>query len=219
MLVKIPQVLNPDQLQDLSSTLETAEFVDGKVTAGWHAKTVKQNEQLTASAAKDIREIIQTALRKNALFQVVARPRVIHTLLFSRYTVGMSYGRHVDNALMGKHQYRSDLSFTVFLNSPDQYQGGELVVETVDDEQAYKLEAGSALVYPSSSLHRVDPVTEGIRLVAVGWVQSIVRDPHEREILFELDTARRSLFAKHGKTDEFDILSKTLSNLLRKWSE
>ena len=219
MLVKIPQVLNPDQLQMLASTLETAEFVDGKTTAGWHAKTVKQNEQLTASAAKDLREVIKTALQKNALFQAVARPRLIHTLLFSRYTAGMSYGRHVDNALMGQHKYRSDLSFTVFLNSPDQYQGGELVIETVDDEQAYKLEAGSALVYPSSSLHRVDPVTEGIRLVAVGWVQSIVRDPHEREILFELDTARRSLFTKHGKTDEFDILSKTLSNLLRKWSE
>lgn len=129
----------------------------------------------------------------------------------------MDYGRHTDNALMG--QYRSDVSFTVFLSNPDEYDGGELIIESADDERAYKLAGGCTLVYPSSTLHRVEPVKRGTRLVVVGWVQSWVRDPAKRELLFDLDTVRRSLYAQSGKTNEFDLLCKSLANLTRQWCE
>jgi PKHD-type hydroxylase len=137
--------------------------------------------------------------------------------MISRYAQGASYGSHTDDALMGG--LRSDVSFTVFLNAPADYEGGELVLERPDGEQSFKLESGDAVVYPSTSLHRVNPVERGTRLVAVGWVQSLVRRADQRELLFDLDTARRSLFAREGKNAEFDLLSKCLSNLLRDWAE
>lgn len=217
MLFRIPDVLSAEQQTEILTQLKTATFVDGKTTAGWYAKQVKHNQQLTSDDAKAPREQIIATLNGNPLFQTAVRPKRIHTLLLSRYEAGMAYGTHADNALMG--QWRSDVSFTVFLNNPQDYEGGELVIEGADDEQAYKLPAGSALVYPSSALHRVNAVTQGVRLVAVGWAQSWVRDPARRELLFDLDTARRSLFTKHGKTDEFDLLSKSVANLLRQWAE
>ena len=116
-------------------------------------------------------------------------------------------------------QYRSDVSFTVFLSDPSTYDGGELVSEGADRECSYKLSAGTAMIYPSSTLHRVNPIQRGTRLAAVGWVQSWVRDPARRELLFDLDTVRRSLYAQSGKTNEFDLLSKSLANLTRQWSE
>lgn len=222
MIFAIPDILTPDELKPVRSHLDRAQFIDGKLTAGWHAKTVKDNQQVKAGTAEsqELRNIILQALDRNPLFQTAIRPRNVHSLLFSRYDVGMSYGRHTDNALMGKPpQWRSDVSFTVFLNSPSEYEGGELIVEGADDEKAYRLEAGWAIVYPSSTLHRVDPVTKGSRLVAVGWVESWVRDPGKREILFDLETARRAMFSKSGKTPEFDLISKSIANLLRRWAE
>ncbi|MEO1591375.1 MAG: Fe2+-dependent dioxygenase [Cyanobacteria bacterium J06632_22] len=217
MQFKIPDLLLADERQQILSTLQAAEFIDGKLTAGWYAKQVKHNQQVKTADGKALKEQIKSALQKHPLFQAAVRPRHIHTLLLSRYEPGMSYGTHADNALMG--QYRSDVSFTVFLNDPAEYQGGELVVEGADDEQAYKLLAGTAFVYPSSALHRVNEVTAGVRYVAVGWVQSWVRDPAHREVLFDLDTARRSIFSQQGKTVEFDLVSKSISNLLRQWAE
>lgn len=217
MLFKIPDVLSAEQRVELLTQLKEAEFIDGKATAGWYAKQVKQNQQLKGDDAKPLREQIIAILKGNPLFQTAVRPKRIHHILLSRYQPGMAYGTHADNALMG--QWRSDVSFTVFLNDPQDYEGGELVIEGADDEQTYKLTAGSALVYPSSALHRVNEVTQGVRLVAVGWVQSWVRDPAQRELLFDLDTARRLLFAKHGKTDEFDLISKSVANLLRQWAD
>lgn len=227
MLFRIPNVLNEEELTQINEVLAAAEFVDGKLTAGWHAKAVKHNQQLKkasseAQALKQqaLKQKVRSALLRNPLFQAAVRPREIHTLLFSRYDEGMSYGRHTDNAMMGGQSFqRSDVSFTLFLNDPGDYGGGELAIEGADDERIYKLEAGMAIAYPSSTLHRVDPVTRGTRLVAVGWVQSLVRSPAQREILFDLETARRSLFAKQGKTDEFDLISKSLSNLLRSWMD
>ena len=132
----------------------------------------------------------------------------------------MSYGSHTDNALMGDQEFwRADVSFTLFLSDPSTYTGGELVIENSDEERCYKLKAGSMIVYPSSTLHRVETVTDGVRLAAVGWVQSLIRDPANREILFDLDTTRRSLFTQSSKTIEFDLISKTYTNLLRKWAE
>jgi PKHD-type hydroxylase len=131
----------------------------------------------------------------------------------------MRYGTHVDDALMGDPPVRSDLSLTLFLSDPASYDGGELIVESTAGDQAFRLPPGSLVLYPSSSLHRVEPVTRGVRRAAVGWVQSLVRDPARRELLFDLDTARRSLFDREGATREFGLLSKTVANLLRMWAE
>ena len=219
MIFRIPDILAPEELEYITSSLAQAEFVDGKLTAGWHAKLVKNNQQLKHSESQqELKELIKKALSRNTLFQMAVRPKIVHSILFSRYDTGMSYGRHTDNALMGDSFWRSDVSFTLFLN-PSTYEGGELVIEGADDEKAYKLEAGTMIVYPSTTLHRVDPVTKGTRLVVVGWVQSLVRDASEREILFELDTVRHAIFAKDGKTPEFDLIAKSVANLLRKWAE
>ncbi len=219
MFFKIPQVLTPEALEKITATLTQAEFVDGKLTAGWYAKLVKDNQQLakTTPTAQLLEEQVRQALQNNALFQTAIRPKSVHTLLFSRYSPGMAYGRHTDNALM--NGMRSDVSFTLFLNEPDEYEGGELIIEGADSEQSYKLPAGTAIAYPSTSLHRVNVVTKGTRLVVVGWVQSWIRDAQKREIVFDLDVSRRSLFAQSGKTTEFDLLSKSVANLLRLWSE
>lgn len=222
MIFSIDQILSPDELTEIREVLSQAEFTDGKLTAGWHAKLVKNNQQLKAGVSQtELKAKIKSALLKNQLFQTAIRPKSIHSLLLSRYSDGMSYDTHVDNALMsGKSGLcRSDVSFTLFLNAPNEYSGGELTVEGVQSEDNYKLEAGSAIFYPSTTLHRVNPVTKGTRFVAVGWIQSIIRDGSDREILFDLETARRAVFAKSGKTPEFDLISKSIANLLRKWAE
>ncbi|MBE9118188.1 Fe2+-dependent dioxygenase [Lusitaniella coriacea LEGE 07157] len=222
MIAIIDDVLAPEELQEILTHFDRADFVDGKKTAGWHAKLVKNNMQLPskATSTQELRKQVKEALIRNKLFQALVQPKIVHSLLFSRYEVGMSYGTHVDNAFMGKGEFwRSDISFTLFLCEPEGYEGGELVIEASDGDRAYKLPSGSALVYPSSTLHRVNPVTAGVRFAAVGWVQSLVRDPDKREILFDLDTTRRSLFAKGGKTIEFDLISKSYANLLRQWAD
>jgi PKHD-type hydroxylase len=222
MIFSINDILDSQILNEITSTLNEAEFVDGKLTAGWHAKLVKNNLQLKSGTSLSglLQEKIRVALSRNALFQTAIRPKNIHSILFSCYETGMSYDRHVDNALMGNSTiYRSDVSLTIFLNSPDEYEGGELVIEGMQDEHNYKLSAGSAIVYPSTTLHRVNRVTQGKRLVVVGWVQSFIKEASDRELLFDLETVRRSIFAKEGKTAEFDLISKSIANLLRKWAE
>lgn len=217
MQFTIPDLLSVEAVVSLCDRLQSIALVDGKSTAGWHAKAVKQNQQLDAEAAKPLGKEVRQQLLAHPLFQAAALPRQIQMVRFNRYSDGMAYGRHTDDALM--NGMRTDLSFTLFLSDPESYEGGELVVEGVDSEQPYKLAAGSVLVYPSTSLHRVEPVTKGVRWAAIGWLQSKVRDSGKREILFELDTARRSLFQKYGKTDEFDLVTKSRSNLLRQWVE
>ena len=222
MILCISQVLTQEELDTVVAKLDTAEFLDGKATAGWHAKLVKHNTQAQADApaVEAARQIISAALKRHALFQMAVRPKTIRSFLFNRYENGMSYGTHVDNALMGdRDRMRSDISMTLFLSDPATYTGGELVIEDAQGEQPFKLDAGSLIVYPSSTLHRVEPVTTGVRLAAVTWIQSLIRDPGDREILFDLDTARQTLFQQHGKTREFDLLSKAHANLLRKWAE
>ena len=222
MILTIENVLTAEELDVISSKLKDAEFVDGKLTAGWFAKEVKNNTQLSgnAEASQELRTIAVKALKRNRLFQAAVKPKIIRPILFSCYQAGMYYGSHTDNAIMGGEKpIRSDVSFTLFLNSPSSYKGGELVIDTSLGEQAFKLEAGSAIVYPSTTLHRVETVETGKRLAAVSWVQSFVREPSEREILFDLDTAKQIMFQKYGKTAEFDLISKTHANLLRKWAE
>lgn len=223
MIFPIENLLNSEQLAFIDKRLQPDDFIDGKTTAGWHASTVKQNTQLSGKAAysQEIKDLIRVALEQNILFKIAAQPKTIHSMLISRYTAGMSYGSHVDNALMKSNNtyYRSDVSLTLFLSDRASYEGGELIIENIEGERSFKLEAGSALVYPSSTIHSVQEVTKGVRLVAVVWIQSLVSDPGQREILFDLDTVRRSIFQKQGKTIEFDLISKTHANLLRKWSQ
>ncbi|MCM1984157.1 Fe2+-dependent dioxygenase [Lyngbya confervoides] len=223
MLIVIPNVLSPGALEDIHDVLNPEDLIDGRTTAGWHAKQVKANRQLSPKApyGQKIKDIVQTALWSNPLFQCAVQPRAIHTLLFSYYDSGMTYGSHVDNAFMGQGEQRrrADVSFTIFLSHRESYQGGELILEQSDGDRPYKLDAGSAIVYPSSTLHQVAPVQSGIRWASVGWVQSLVRNPAHRELLFDLDTARRSIFQSQGKTLEFDLISKSHANLLREWSD
>ncbi len=222
MILTIDHAIASDELAFMLDKLSQASFIDGQLTAGWHAKQVKHNTQLERNSklAQELQKIVTTSLLKHPLLSAAVQPKFIHSLLFSRYEIGMSYGNHIDNALMGGSQFwRSDVSFTLFLSPPECYGGGELAIECADGERSYKLQAGSLLIYPSSFLHRVETVTEGVRLVAVGWIQSLVRDPAKREILFDIDTVKRSLFVKAGKSIEFDLLAKTHANLLRKWAD
>jgi PKHD-type hydroxylase len=219
MILCIAQVLPTDLLAEVTAYLADARFVDGAKTAGWHARLVKANEQLPTGDPlhADLIQRITGTVEQHPLFQIAARPKAVRPVMISRYTAGMQYGTHVDDAIMGG--VRTDISFTLFLSDPDSYDGGELVMESTGGEQSYKLDAGSMIMYPSGALHRVEPVTRGARVAAVGWAQSLVREAGKREILFDLDTARRAIFQQQGKTAEFDLLSKSTANLLRLWAE
>ena len=223
MILCISEILTTGQLSRIRTTMDAGSFEDGRNTAGWHARLVKNNEQLqmAGKTANALRTEVEKALTGHPLFQMAARPAKMAPILFSRYRAGMTYGHHVDDPVMGRGpgRLRTDISFTLFLDDPDSYEGGELVTDTTAGEQSYKLPAGAAVVYPSSTLHRVEPVTLGQRRVAIGWIQSTIRDPAHREVLFDLDTARRQLFEREGKTTEFDLLTKSLANLQRFWAE
>lgn len=215
----LSQLLDAAALASVRGHLEQATFADGAATAGWHARGVKLNHQATHEQAA---QQVHQALMRHAVFCASALPRKLRSPLFSRYTAGMSYGTHVDDALMGGgDSLRTDLAVTVFLSDPANYDGGELVIDSHSGKQGYKLAAGDAIVYPATQLHRVSEVTRGERLAAILWVQSRVRDPAQREILFDLDTVRRGVWNKAGQrhTAEFDLLAKTYSNLLRAWAD
>ncbi len=219
MMLRIAELLDPECLAALQSALaDPALFVDGRATAGWHARAVKHNLQARRGGIVDAAlTTIERALLEHEVFVAAARPKAILRLLISRYEPGMSYGSHVDDALMGG--VRTDLSFTLFLADPESYQGGALVIDDAWGEREVRLPAGELFLYPSTTLHRVAPVEGGVRLAAVGWVRSFVRDPGRREILFDLETALRAVHARDGKSPLFDTLAKTRTNLLRLWAE
>jgi PKHD-type hydroxylase len=222
MLTCIPDLLEWPEIKKIRVAIESGDFRDGKKTAGYRAKRVKNNEQMdrTTAAAKAVKASVLAALRRNKTFQRVALPRTIRPPLISRYRVDMNYGPHVDDAMMGgRVKERSDISVTVFLSDPGDYDGGELVMSSPFGAQEIKLPAGHAVVYPSSTLHQVAPVTRGERLAAVTWVQSHVRDPARREILYDIYRMREKLAKLHPGEEEADLAFKTHSNLLRMWSE
>lgn len=198
MVICIGEVLTTPELEEIRRLLNGQRFVDGQATAGWAAAAVKRNAQLDSSAQSfsALQGLVTAALQRNTVFVAAAMPKAMRSILFSRYDSGMEYGNHVDNALMGEGatRIRSDLSFTLFLSAPEDYQGGELVIDDTSGEQMYKLPAGALVLYSSTMLHRVSPVTSGRRCAAVGWVQSLIRDPAQRQILFELESARRQMF-------------------------
>lgn len=220
MIVCVGGVLNQESLERIRSHLRNAQFEDGERTAGWSARLVKKNTQLKADtpAHKAITRIAMEAVGGNEVVQSAALPRTFRPPLISRYETGMGYGTHVDDAFMGVPPERTDLSYTLFISEPKEYEGGELVIDDTDGDRSYKLDAGSLVLYPSTYLHRVEPVTSGERLVVVGWMQSHCSDPRHREVLFDLTRVRQAVFKQSGKCTEFDLLSKTYSNLLRMFS-
>lgn len=217
MQIVIGNVLSTAEVALVREALAGARFVDGRATAGFAARIVKNNTQVEGSELETLRTLIGKRILENEVFRLAVRPKALTPLLLSRYENKMHYGSHVDDALM--HGMRTDVSFTLFLSDPATYDGGELVIESAAGEDPVKLDAGSLVAYPSTALHRVNDVTSGERLAAVGWARSYIRDPARREMLFDLDTARRQMFAVSGKTAEYDLVAKSLANLIRMWAE
>jgi PKHD-type hydroxylase len=218
MQIVIGNVLSADEIALVRETLARATFEDGRETAGFAARMVKHNRQATNDGKiETVRRLIESRILGHEVFAFAVRPKTLTSIMFSAYEPGMRYGSHVDDALM--QGMRTDVSFTLFLSEPASYDGGELVIESASGEDAVKLKAGSLIAYPSTALHHVAEVTRGMRLAAVGWARSYIRDGARRELLFDLDTARRRMFAEHGKSAEYDLVSKSLANLLRSWVE
>lgn len=219
-------MLDAKALNRLGTLLRNAKFVDGMQTAGGGVAHAKKNTEVVRDSEAHTKcdAIIKEALRGNNDFQIVAQPHRVARFLFSRYTVGMEYGDHSDNALMSDRRFRSDIAMTVFINDPGDYDGGELVMNTDIRPEPYKLPAGYAVVYPAMVLHRVNPVTRGKRLVGITWVQSRVRDPQRRQILVDLALALSHFIDNsppgQGYTHpEYIRLDKVYNNLLRMWAE
>jgi len=219
MQIVIGNILSADELATVTAVLKQARFVDGRVTAGFAARTVKHNLQAEGSdrSLETIRKLIAERILGHEVFRMAVRPKKLGQLLFSRYSKGMHYGPHVDDPLM--EGMRTDVAFTLFLSEPASYAGGELTIDSAGGEESFKLAAGSLVAYPATSLHYVQRVRRGTRLAAVGWTRSFVRDAARRELLFDLDTARRAMFARDGKSSQFDLVSKSVANLLRMWAE
>ncbi|WP_213979107.1 Fe2+-dependent dioxygenase [Sphingomonas sp. dw_22] len=224
MLLHIPQVLDSEQVAEFRRKLDAADWADGRETVGAQGAQVKHNEQLPdASPLKaELGKALLTALERNPLFFAAALPAKILPPRFNRYADGGEYGFHVDGSVMRMpdgSQLRSDVSCTVFLNEPDEYDGGELVVSDTYGEHEVNLSAGDAIVYPSSSLHRVTPVTRGARLASFFWIQSLVRDDSQRRTLFEMDTSIQRLTATGADREAVVQLTGVYHNLLRRWAE
>lgn len=224
-MLRIPQVLNEQQLGEFRQVLLQARWMDGRATAGHQAIRVKDNLQLPADApeAKALGQVILQALERNPLFVSAALPHRILAPRFNCYQGGQSYGLHVDNAVSGEaggERIRTDLSATLFLSAPQEYQGGELLVEDTYGSHSVKLPAGDLILYPASSLHRVMPVTEGARIAAFFWIQSMVRDDAERTLLFQLDNSAQQLTREQGAGSAVATqLGGIYHNLLRRWAE
>jgi len=223
MLLAIPAVLNAAQLDKIRESLAEARFVDGRLTAGRAAARVKSNEELQPEPQvhQRINRIVMSALGHNADFKSAALPHRMADFIVARYQPGMTYGDHVDDPIMGSAgpRFRSDVSMTLFLSPPESYDGGELVIRSAFGDRQVKLAAGDAVVYPSSSVHQVAPVTRGERLVILTWIQSYVRDAAQRELLFELNRAREHLLAQDPDADTTKHVDRSYANLLRMWAE
>jgi PKHD-type hydroxylase len=223
MLLTIPGLLNAPQLEKIHQVLAAAEFVDGRLTAGFAAARVKNNLEMQADPErlKLLIRILMSSLGHNETFRFGALPHRVADPIFARYDPGMTYGDHVDDPIMGSSgpRFRTDVSMTVFLSPPESYDGGELRVRTSFGETKVKLPAGDAVVYPSASLHRVEPVTRGVRLVALTWVQSYVRDAARRELLYELNLAREALLKQQADAETTGYVDRSYSNLLRMWAD
>jgi PKHD-type hydroxylase len=225
MVIEIPELFTAAEVREMRQSLEHADWNDGRATAGYRAARVKDNDQLPVDhpLARELGERVLTRLAHTPLFVAAALPARVLPPRFSRYAGRGAYGNHVDNAIFplpgtGDH-VRSDISATLFLSDPDDYDGGELVIEDMFGTHSVKLPAGHAIVYPGSSLHRVEPVTRGVRYAAFFWTQSFVAAAERRRLLFDLDGAIQSLASDHPEHGSVDTLTQVYHNLLRQWSQ
>jgi PKHD-type hydroxylase len=225
MIVRIPDVLSPELVRSTRAALDAADWVDGRATAGHQSARVKQNRQLPEDhpLARELGDAVLAALQRNGLFMSAALPLRVFPPLFNRYEGGEAFGNHVDNSIRQvpgtPHRIRTDLSATLFLADPSEYDGGELLVEDTYGVHAIKLPAGHMVLYPATSLHRVTPVTRGARIASFFWIQSMVRDDGQRTLLFDLDTAIQRL-NEHAPDDSAAVqFTAVYHNLLRRWAE
>ena len=226
MLICVPDLLSKAEVADFRAAMDAADWEDGRSTAGAQSAKVKTNEQLPPNSdiARQLGEAVIRALVANPLFVSAAIPKQIFPPLFNRYGVGQHFGVHVDNAVRGDHlsgaRIRTDLSVTLFLSEPEEYDGGELIVEDYYGSHRVKLPAGHLVLYPATSLHAVTEVTRGMRVASFFWLQSMVRDGHARSLIFDLDTAIQGLVQRVGRDDpELVKLTGIYHNLIRCWAE
>jgi len=225
MLLHIPGVLTSEQVAECRTALDQADWTDGRATAGYQSARVKNNRQVPENhpVARRLGDMILSIVEKNALFMSGALPLKVVPPLFNRYEGGQTYGNHIDGAIRPvagtPHRVRTDLSATLFLTAPENYDGGELVIEESFGSQRIKLPAGDMVLYPGTSVHRVEPVTRGARIAAFFWIQSMVRQGERRKILFELDTTIQEL--ARTVTDQAPVVKLTniYHNLLRQWAD
>ena len=211
------QLLIQEEIEVIIKNLnkENTLWEDGKKTAGSHASKVKNNLQLNRESEISIKlsHLIRKKILSSPLIKSFALPKIIHGIMFTKSLNNMQYGRHIDNPFMSSG--RSDLSFTISLSDKSKYSGGELMIEEMNSEKEFKLDAGQIIIYPSTYLHSVKEIKDGERLVCVGWIESYVKSIEEREYLFDLDAGAKGLLAKNGRSDELDLIFKSYSNLLR----
>lgn len=227
MLLQIPEVFSKAEVKALRARLDAGPWADGNMTSGHQSATAKKNLQLPedSEVAKEVSALVVQALNANPMFVAAALPHTIFPPLFNRYEGGGEFGLHVDNAIRqarggGALRIRSDLSATLFLSEPEDYDGGELIIEEMYGSQSIKLPAGDLVLYPSKSLHSVTPVTRGARVSSFMWMQSLVRDDADRETLFRLDIATQRVGLEKGPKDQAVIeLTGVYHNLLRRWAE
>ncbi|HSQ07729.1 MAG TPA: Fe2+-dependent dioxygenase [Chromatiaceae bacterium] len=223
MLLTVPKLLNPAQLEKIHEVLAGAQFVDGRLTAGFAAARVKHNLEMQQDPEriKLIIRILMASLAHNERFRFGALPHRVADPIVARYEPGMTYGDHVDDPIMGTSgpRFRTDVSMTIFLNPPEAYEGGELTIRTPFGDRQVKLPAGDAVIYPSSSLHKVAEVRAGERLVALTWIQSYVRDAARRELLYELNLAREGLLKEAPGSETTGYVDRSYANLLRMWAD
>lgn len=225
MIVEIPGVFSPQEAQVLVEKLRATPWVDGKVTAGAQSQRVKHNRQLDGDdpLGREIGDEIINRLAKDAVFMSAALPKRIYPPLFNRYGIGESFGFHIDNAVRGirasRERVRTDLSATLFLSDPDTYDGGELVIRDTYAEQRVKLKAGSMILYPGSSVHKVQPVTRGERIASFFWIESLVREDAQRNLLLDMDVAIQRLTQQEASEESLVQLTGCYHNLLRMWAD
>lgn len=227
MLIRIPSVLPPQQAAALRARLDAAgeAWVDGRVTAGYQGMRVKQNQQLSerSALAQELGQEIVASLERNPLFISAALPRRVYPPMFNRYGEGMHFGSHIDNAVRlmpdGSGRIRTDLSATLFLSAPEEYDGGELVIEDNYGVQSVKLGMGDMVLYPATSLHQVRPITRGLRVASFFWIESMVRDDGQRTLLFDLDAAIQRLNTRVADDPALVQLTGIYHNLIRRWAD
>jgi PKHD-type hydroxylase len=224
MMIHIPNVLTPEQVSRCRDVMTRAAWVDGRVTAGHQSAQVKKNLQLPESTpeSRELGQMVMEALGRSSLFMSAVLPKQVFPPLFNRYDAGMTFGSHVDNSIRGHAngiRIRTDVSSTLFISGPEDYDGGELVVEDTYGQHSVKLPAGDMIVYPATSLHHVTPITRGSRIASFFWTQSMIRDESKRSLLFDMDMAIIKLNRDHPEHTSVVELTSVYHNLLRQWAE